>query len=254
MAADDIDFEDDMDYLDMEDDAEPEPEELNVHSFGSRGSRRDIVDDIDESKELEDMDVARNRGQTVGGSRGKQRSSYPMNEQTQYLLKQYQSTINELQNEVKSANDLNEKLMVKNETLIIEYDSKMDELNMEYDAMQIESQQYQIRYSEINEELHELRSSHNDQQSAGKENKELLLRLQNKEQNEVTLIIDLEQANKTNFTLKNQLKTSNANLSKLQKAMLQIKKDKVTIDKNLTNAMDKFDILRQQVLKRKCAL
>eukprot|EP01084_Bolivina_argentea_P060219 110033_1 len=188
----------DMDYLDME---SPEPAEP-------------------EPKDVEDNDGDYNDNMT------EKRHSYTMNNRTQIILKQFQSTINELQLELKSSQDENERLMVKNETLIIEYDAKIDELNLEIDELQIESQQYQIRYSEINEELHELRSSQADNISSGQENKELLIRLQNREQNEMSLMIDLEQSNKQNETLKNQIKSGNENITKLQKAIIQIKKDK----------------------------
>ena len=221
------DNEMDMDYMDINDDLEPEPTLVPTSSHHQ---------------------VTRSRAGTHHQVGHQRIQSYSMDQRTQTLIKQYESNISELQMELKQAADENEALTMKNETLIIEYDAKIDELNLEMDQMQIESQQYQIRYSEINEELHDLRNKQNDSQSADQQNKELLLRLQNKEQNEMALVIDLEQANKSNLSLKEQLNNAHQNLSKLQNAMLRLKKDKTQTDKNLNAAMEKLQISQQTVL------
>merc|ERR1712154_732740 len=125
--------------MDINDDLEPEPEPQTIRSMSH---------------------APHHRGQ-----------SYSMDQRTQTLIKQYETRLSELQKELKQSQDENEALIMKNETMMIEYDEKIDQLNLEIDEQQIESQQYQLRYSEINEELQDLRSKQNEELNTDQQNK-----------------------------------------------------------------------------------
>eukprot|EP01084_Bolivina_argentea_P091446 164617_1 len=198
----------DMDYLEMD---SPEPEPFEFYSDQTRDSESNLVglmrdpDDVKTTSEFEEAHPAQIH---------RHRSSYTMQNETRVLMNQFRATIGELERDLAESRSSCEKALVEKETLIISYDSRIDELNLEIDEMQIESQQYQLRYSEINEELHDLRSRAAENVSSGKENEELVMRLQNKEQNVMDLMIDFESANKQVERLKNQIRDSNENTGK----------------------------------------
>ena len=137
-------------------------------------------------------------------------SKYNLSQHAQMaiLIKQYTNQINELKDDIRNLHNQNAQITREKETIQLTMEAQIDQLSLEMENCHIEAQQYQIRYQEIDEELNELRGSQMELQASGDENKELLARLHNKEQNEVQLIMEVEKLNKANATIKEQLKNS----------------------------------------------
>jgi len=87
----------------------------------------------------------------------------------------------ELEQEITRKDDENQKLQLATETLKLEHERDILNLQMQLDSAENESTQYQLRYTEIHDELNELRQSQMEHQSSGQENQELLVRLQRME-------------------------------------------------------------------------
>ena len=73
------------------------------------------------------------------------------------------------------------------------------------------------------------------------------MELQQKRQSEAQLLIELEQLKNHNNVLQNQAQSAKENGNKLQKLVLQMRKDKNTLEKNLQIQMDRVDLERDRV-------
>ncbi len=78
------------------------------------------------------------------------------------------------------------------------------------------------------------------------------MQLQEKRQSETQLLIELEQLKNHNNSLQNQAQSARENAQKLQKLMVQMRRDKVTLEKNLQTQMDRVDLERQRVIYTLC--